>query len=289
MVAFKAFILIAALSLSLVECNDLEEIRIEPLSDLMVYYINEKLNTTWKAGSSKFQEWSMPSIKRLLGVPLDSIRRITDDLEVVHHDDVSNLPESFDSRENWPDCPTLKEIRDQGNCGSCWAISAVETMSDRICIASKAAVNKHVSTEDLLSCCKLCGMGCNGGYPQMAWEYFKHAGLVSGGNYDSHQGCKPYQIAECEHHTKGSRPPCQGDSNTPKCNKRCENADYNVPFQQDKSFGKSVFTVKSEEQIKAEIYANGPVQTAFTVYEDFVSYTTGVYQHVKGNELGVSY
>lgn len=30
------------------------------------------------------------------------------------------LPESFDSREQWPNCPTIKEIRDQGSCGSCW-------------------------------------------------------------------------------------------------------------------------------------------------------------------------
>lgn len=30
------------------------------------------------------------------------------------------LPEEFDAREQWPDCPTIKEIRDQGSCGSCW-------------------------------------------------------------------------------------------------------------------------------------------------------------------------
>lgn len=30
------------------------------------------------------------------------------------------LPQQFDSREQWPNCPTLKEIRDQGSCGSCW-------------------------------------------------------------------------------------------------------------------------------------------------------------------------
>lgn len=31
-----------------------------------------------------------------------------------------NLPENFDARENWPHCPTIREIRDQGSCGSCW-------------------------------------------------------------------------------------------------------------------------------------------------------------------------
>jgi cathepsin B len=30
------------------------------------------------------------------------------------------IPEEFDARVQWPDCPTIKEIRDQGSCGSCW-------------------------------------------------------------------------------------------------------------------------------------------------------------------------
>lgn len=31
-----------------------------------------------------------------------------------------DLPENFDAREQWPHCPTIREIRDQGSCGSCW-------------------------------------------------------------------------------------------------------------------------------------------------------------------------
>lgn len=30
------------------------------------------------------------------------------------------IPESFDARQQWSDCPSTKEIRDQGSCGSCW-------------------------------------------------------------------------------------------------------------------------------------------------------------------------
>lgn len=45
---------------------------------------------------------------------------------------LENIPESFDPRVQWPDCPTIKEIRDQGGCGSCWAFGAVTAMSDRI-------------------------------------------------------------------------------------------------------------------------------------------------------------
>ena len=35
-----------------------------------------------------------------------------------------------------------------------------------------------------------------------------------------------------------------------------------------------------------ELMKNGPVQTAFTVYEDFPTYRSGVYKHVTGNALG---
>lgn len=32
----------------------------------------------------------------------------------------SDIPTNFDAREHWPQCETLREIRDQGGCGSCW-------------------------------------------------------------------------------------------------------------------------------------------------------------------------
>jgi len=36
----------------------------------------------------------------------------------------------------------------------------------------------------------------------------------------------------------------------------------------------------------AEIFQNGPVETAFTVYADFVTYKSGVYRHTTGGALG---
>lgn len=40
--------------------------------------------------------------------------------------------------------------------------------------------NVTLSTNDLLSCCGFeCGDGCDGGWPERAWEYFERSGVVS--------------------------------------------------------------------------------------------------------------
>ncbi|CAF1683036.1 unnamed protein product [Adineta ricciae] len=170
-------------------------------------------------------------------------------------------------------------------CGSCWAFGAVEAMSDRICIASNGAQNAHISAEDLVSCCSSCGFGCDGGFPQAAWSYYKSSGLVTGGNYNSKQGCEPYTIPSCDHHVNGSLPPCQGEQPTPRCTKKCID-DYPTPFAKDKHFGQSVYAVRSEKQIQTELFKNGPVEAAFTVYADFLTYKSGVYKHTSGSVLG---
>lgn len=108
----------------------------------------------------------MEDVKRLMGVrKLDNNllpRRI-----FTPQENAKQIPETFDSAQNWPNCPTISEIRDQSDCGSCWAIAAAEAMSDRYCTVAKKP-DMRISTANLLSCCFVCGMGCNGGWPSMA-------------------------------------------------------------------------------------------------------------------------
>lgn len=40
------------------------------------------------------------------------------------------------------------------------------------------------------------------------------------------------------------------------------------------------------EGLKKELIENGPVEAVFTVYEDFMTYESGVYHHVTGKKLG---
>jgi cathepsin B len=256
-----------------------------PESDELISYINNKVKTTWKAGRNFHPNVTIGYLKRLQGV-LPDPNNERPPLLLHSNVDVKAIPTTFDARTQWPNCPTIKEVRDQGNCGSCWAFGAVESISDRICIHSNGKVNAHISAEDLLSCCYLCGMGCNGGYPGAAWQFYVNSGIVTGGQYNSKQGCEPYTIAKCEHHVPGPYPNCTGDSSTPKCTKKCE-SNYKISYKQDKHYGSSHYSVSSSvTQIQQEIMTNGPVEGAFTVYADFPSYKSGVYQHESGGVLG---
>jgi cathepsin B len=250
-------------------------------------YIQElnSLNSTWVAGSNFHPDTSHNFLRTLMGVHPDAHKHMPKQKNILLG--VEDLPESFDPREHWPNCPTIKEIRDQGGCGSCWAFGAVTAMSDRICIHSKGKVNVHVSSENLLSCCYSCGFGCNGGFPGAAWSFWSRKGLVTGGTYGSDQGCQPYQIQPCEHHVNGTRQPCSEGGSTPKCHKYCDNKDYKGDYTKDKSYGASSYSIKQDvKQIQLELFNNGPVEAAFTVFEDFPNYKSGVYQHVSGKPLG---
>ena len=85
----------------------------------------------------------------------------------------------------------------------------------------------------------------------------------------------------------GSRPSCDAEhSSTPKCRQSCEEG-YTVPYRQDRKRGVKAYSISSDEkQIQKEIMTYGPVEAAFTVYEDLLHYKSGVYQHVSGKVLG---
>jgi len=247
----------------------------------LVDYVNS-VQSSWTAGKQeRFEGRTLEHIAKLCGV-LDNGETLPEREEFL---ETVDIPKNFDVREQWGDiCPGLTEIRDQGSCGSCWAFGAVESMTDRICIASKGADQTRISAEDLLSCCSwMCGMGCNGGYPSGAWQYYRSAGLVDGGAWNSKSGCAPYEIQSCDHHVNGTHGACPAEESTPKCNKKCENgADYH----ESKHYGASAYSVSGVAKIQQEIMTHGSVEGAFTVYADFPTYRTGVYSHVTGSQLG---
>lgn len=154
-----------------------------------------------------------------------------------------------------------------------------------------------MSVEDTTSCCtgSTCSysMGCNGGQQGGAWNWFVEKGVSSGGDWeDNGEGstCKPYSMQSCAHHVdpSGDMAACEDLEmySTPKCTSDCSEGTYEKTYADDKHFAKSVFSIQGEDNIRREIFENGPISVAMSVYEDFESYSSGVYQHVTGKYLG---
>ncbi|KAL1487761.1 hypothetical protein ABEB36_015596 [Hypothenemus hampei] len=278
--------LTAFLVVSLAVASQGASIDPHPLSLEFIDQINEKA-TTWVAGKNfEISDWER--VKKLASGVLPGSYSLENVGSINPHDESEDVPESFDSREAWPNCASIKQIRDQSSCGSCWAFGAVEAMSDRICIHTNQTEQVYISAEDLNSCCYgifACGLGCNGGSVDGPWEYWNTDGIVTGGLYKSNQGCKDYTLEPCEHHTTGSKPQCDSlDYSTPACVRSCSDSSLN--YKDSLTFGQKYSAFHNEKQIQLEIYKNGPIEAAFTVYDDFPNYKSGVYQKTSNKAVG---
>uniref|UniRef100_A0A8C6WHA6 Cathepsin Bb n=1 Tax=Neogobius melanostomus TaxID=47308 RepID=A0A8C6WHA6_9GOBI len=94
-----------------------------PLSILEIADFVNKANTTWTAGQN-FHNVDVSYIKTLCGTLMNGPKLP----QVFHNTENIKLPDRFDAREQWPKCPTIPQIRDQGNCGSCW-VSLIKMFS----------------------------------------------------------------------------------------------------------------------------------------------------------------
>ena len=237
--------------------------------------IVNNMKTTWKAKTYKKDQ--TPLLGALLNDPNPLPEKIFSKKNL-------NLPENFDPREEFPKCESIKEVRDQANCGSCWAFGAVEAMSDRICIHSGQTLQTRVSAQYLLSCCNSCGLGCHGGYPSAAWKFWL-SGIATGGLYGDSQYCQPYFLPPCDHDIEGSHGECPPSVETPECATDCSEGNKQ-PISTQITYGINAYSIKGEDNIMQEIYENGPVEGTLLVYEDFITYKSGVYQHVAGELIG---
>jgi cathepsin B len=255
--------------------------------------VNSNATSNWVAGvNSKFEGASLKEVKMLMGTVVDPLWTIANG-KVKEEFSNADVPDTFDSRTNWPECESvINHIRDQSNCGSCWAHGTTEALNDRICISSGGTFTTLLSVSDTTGCCNFihcASMGCNGGQVGSPWDWFKNTGVVTGGDKGDTGMCYNYTMDRCAHHVDDpSLPSCDDIVQVePTCGKTCP--DGSETYGDDKHFATSSYgfgRTGTVDKIKADIAQYGTVTSAFTVYEDFLTYKSGVYSHQTGSALG---
>jgi C1A family cysteine protease len=91
---------------------------------------------------------------------------------------------------DWRNKDILLPVRDQKDCGGCWAFSTVGTIEAIKNL--QQGVSSYLSPQQLIDCDK-ADKGCKGGWPSIAYKYTRTTGVVEDSVY-------PYiaQTSQCE-------------------------------------------------------------------------------------------
>merc|ERR1712007_181383 len=88
---------------------------------------------------------------------------------------------------NWRTTDAVTPIKNQGQCGSCWAFSATEAIESQLALTGGDQYSIELSPQQITSCTPSTGTygsdGCQGGFTEGAYEYIKSApGLTNSFN-----------------------------------------------------------------------------------------------------------
>lgn len=79
---------------------------------------------------------------------------------------------------DWRTTDAVTGVKNQGQCGSCWAFSATEAIESQVSMKS-GGLHMGLSPQQITSCSPNTGtygcLGCNGGFTEGAYEYVKSA------------------------------------------------------------------------------------------------------------------
>lgn len=244
------FIITLVLGLAITFCE-------HPLNKELLEQV--KQNASWESyemDENPFRNYSEEEIQQLFGTILVENYPENDNRMPVKNDE---LPVNFDGREHWPDCNQI--VKDQQHCGSCYAFGTTTSLSHRFCVASEGKLKPNLSPEDVLACCS-ANYKCYGGSLSNTWSFFQYTGSLE-------DECLPY---------------VSGDGITiPWCPEKCVDGSELKRYQAIK---RKTANFRDPNSLKQDLFTYGYVSTGFIVYEDFMTYKSGIYKYTTGKKLG---
>ncbi|CAI5454164.1 unnamed protein product [Caenorhabditis angaria] len=127
-------------------------------------------------------------------VPQIKIRNETARIHKQLYQEGESRPASFD----WRHYGVVTSVKNQGQCGSCWAFAATAAIESQFAIRRRYLV--ELSEQEMVDCDSR-SHGCNGGVPLYAMEFVKRKGLETEDDYP-YQGHETHQ---CRLDTKSRR------------------------------------------------------------------------------------
>lgn len=195
----------------------------------------------------------------------------------------SEYTASLDLRIKYPRCRSIRMIRNQSVCASCWAFAPMNSISDNFCIKYSTPLiteERFFSTQDSLECCPTCSAylanPCLGGYLYQAFKHAKVEGIVSGEVFASTALCKPYFLSEIYI----GLPP------NLTCNKQCNPLAKVSEYTADKMKIKDFIYGKGVNEMIAALNSIGSIAVTMDVNRDLYTYKSGVYENKHPDYVG---
>ncbi|KAF8029601.1 hypothetical protein BT93_E2122 [Corymbia citriodora subsp. variegata] len=139
---------------------------------------NKSGNRTFKLGLNQFSDLTNEEfVQSHTGYLAPKQSEPTKTMPFSHQDPTGDVPDNID----WVEKGVVNQIKYQGQCGSCWAFSAVAAVEGIVGITSGTV---PVLSEQQLVDCDTTSYGCRGGYPDNSFKYIiQNGGIASEDSY----------------------------------------------------------------------------------------------------------
>ena len=219
-----------------------------------------KKKARWRAAETPVSKLSEPKQKALLGaVPSAEVVASVEAMRVAPPQ--APAP-AFAAAVDWrnKNGNHVSAVRDQGGCGSCVSFACVATIESMAHIERGVWIDLSEADSHF---CSSHGANCGGWWPDQCLDQAKSRGVCD-------DPCFPYASAFPNNDIWSGPPKCKLCADR---NARAVKITNRVHLQ-------------DATAAKNHLSSVGPVAGCFDVYQDFFSYSGGVYHHVSGSLAG---